>query len=72
MDRIPISSSVITSVGYDDRALVLEVEFVSGRIYRYFDVPRARFDGLLTAESAGAYFNESIRDSFEYEELPFG
>lgn len=26
-----------------------EIEFVSGRVYQYFDVPQAHFDGLLNA-----------------------
>jgi len=68
--RTPISSSVIVSAGYDGQACVLEIEFTSGKIYQYFDVPRTRFDGLLTAESAGTYFNANIRDDFEYDALP--
>ncbi|WP_043451196.1 KTSC domain-containing protein [Jongsikchunia kroppenstedtii] len=70
MDRTPVSSSVIASVGHDPHALVLEVEFLSGRIYQYFDVPLAQFDGLLAAESVGTYFNANIRDAFDYAELP--
>ena len=70
MTRVSLSSSVIASAGYDERTSTLEIEFVSGRIYRYFDVPRAQFDGLLSAESVGTYFNANIRDVFDYAELP--
>lgn len=66
MNRTPVTSTSILSVGYDDLTFVLEVEFATGRIYQYFDVPRAHFDAMLTAGSVGAYFNANIRDVFAY------
>ena len=53
-------------MGYDESAFLLEVEFVNGRIYQYFDVPRAHFDAMLNAGSVGAYFNANIRNAFGY------
>ncbi len=61
MRRHRVQSSVIASVGYDDATRVLEVKFRSGRVYSYFDVPPHVVAELLTAESAGRYFNEQIR-----------
>jgi hypothetical protein len=73
MDRQPVDSRLIRSVGYDLIASILELELVeSGRVYRYFDVPNSIVDELLTAESKGAYFNEHIRDMYAYEELEPG
>ncbi len=72
MDRQPVDSRLIRSVGYDQASSILEVELLeSGRIYRYFDVPYSVFDDLMTAESKGAYFNEHVRDMYAYEELGF-
>jgi hypothetical protein len=34
MDRIPVSSSSIVSIGYDPDSLTLEIEFKSGAVYR--------------------------------------
>ncbi len=64
--RHPVSSSSIESVGYDDDALALEVEFEGGRIYRYLDVPRAVYEGLSSASSKGRYFHDNVRGTYHY------
>ena len=61
MERMPLVSAALKSAGYDDRTHVLEVEFVHGSAYRYFDVPRSVYEGLLAADSRGAYFDENVR-----------
>ena len=40
LNRIPVASSNIASVGYDREAHILEIEFHHGAIYQYFDVPK--------------------------------
>lgn len=52
------------SVGYDHTQQILEVEFTSGAVYQYLEVPAAVFDGLMRAESKGRYFNQGIRDEY--------
>jgi len=47
----------------------LEIEFCRGTVYRYFEVPRSVFDGLLGADSAGSYFNRYIRNRFPFQQL---
>ncbi len=70
MDRLPVDSSLIRSVGYDFPNSILEVELLpSRRVYRYFDVPLSIYSELLAADSKGSFFNESIRDLYPYEEL---
>jgi hypothetical protein len=70
MDRQPIESSLLRSVGYDLDNSILEVEIVeNGRVYEYFDVPLSIYTELMEAESKGAYFNESIRDLYSYQEV---
>jgi lysyl-tRNA synthetase class 2 len=61
-------SSVIRSADYDPDALTLDVTFASGHMYTYFNVPEWKFDGLITASSAGEYFNEHIRDQHAFHE----
>jgi hypothetical protein len=68
MKRVPVSSSNIASVGYDDKTHTLEVEFHSGHVYQYFDVPRTIFDGLLSAGSVGQYFNQ-IKGIYRYARI---
>jgi hypothetical protein len=62
--RIPVRSSVIATVGYDPETAVLEVEFRSGDLYRYFAVPPSVHTALLEADSPGAYFNRHISDRY--------
>ena len=73
MDRQPVKSSLIRSVGYDLPGSVLEVEFVEGgRVYTFYDVPLSVYSELIDAESPGNYFNEYIRDLYPYEEMDRG
>jgi len=66
MERTHLDSSSLASVGYDPRSRTLEVEFRIGRVYRYFDVPPARYRGLLDAESAGRFLNTRIKGVYRY------
>jgi hypothetical protein len=69
MDRIPITSSHIQSVGFDRATLTLEVQFTSGRVYQYLDVPEPVYLGLMKAPSAGRYFLDRIRDTYRFTRL---
>ena len=61
-------SSVLARMTYSFDA-TLELVFQSGTIYRYFAVPRGVVDGLIAAESKGAYFNTHIRSRFRSQRL---
>lgn len=60
MMRVPVISSNIKSIGWIDPS-TLEVEFLSGTIYRYYYVPLDIYMGMLEATSKGKYFWEHIR-----------
>jgi hypothetical protein len=68
-DRVVLNSSVITAVRYDASENFLDVEFNSGRVYRYWMVSSAVYEGLIQASSAGQYFNTEIRNRFPHREL---
>ncbi len=60
-----INSSAIAWADYDDAAQELDIRFTSGSTtYTYFGVPEYIYQGLLSASSAGQYFNENIRDQY--------
>lgn len=67
--REPIESSLLASAGYDAKARVLEIEFHSGAIYRYLDVPDEIFRRLQAAESKGHFFGANIRNKFRSERV---
>jgi len=69
MDRIPVSSSNIRSIGYDFQSGTLEVEFYSGNIYQYFNVPEHLYQGLMNAASKGQFLNDYIRHSYRYQKV---
>jgi hypothetical protein len=67
--RIHVESSSVASVGYAAEVRALEIEFRSGAVYRYFDVPAEIYGALLVAESKGAYFNRAVKGRFGYARL---
>ncbi len=67
MRRRPLESGAIASAGYDPALSVLELEFTSGDVYRYYAVPPSVHRALLGADSAGRYFREHIRDVYPTE-----
>jgi hypothetical protein len=64
-----VESSVLAEVGYDRARRVLEVKLVGGAVYQYLDVPAREFMALLAADSAGRYYNASIKPNYEYRQL---
>jgi len=62
-------STVLRRFFYELQKRELTVEFVTGRRYRYFDVPPEEVDDFRAAFSKGTYFNRHIRDSYQCEEL---
>ncbi|MBS0537534.1 MAG: KTSC domain-containing protein [Proteobacteria bacterium] len=70
MKLVPVSSSVLASVGYDPRKRWLVTEFKkTGRIYRYLDVPADLHTALMDAASKGGFYNAYIRDDFRFVRL---
>jgi hypothetical protein len=71
MQRTKVVSRVIASVGYDGSAKTMDIEFRSGRLYRFFTVPADAHGALMSADSIGRYFNTKIRDQFPSREIDF-
>ncbi len=69
MQRFEVASTSLASVGYDPNSRTLEVEFQSGAVYHYREVPQAAARGLASAPSIGGYFSRFIRPHFGYERV---
>ena len=65
MRRMPVESSAISSVGYDAGSQTLEVEFQSGSVYDYREVPREVYESFLASSSKGRFFARRIRSRYE-------
>lgn len=61
MERTPVQSSSVSSVGYDRDSYTLEVEFLNGSVYQYFGVPESIFSGLMNAPSKGTFFDQFVK-----------
>ncbi|ARP63404.1 KTSC domain-containing protein [Mesorhizobium sp. WSM1497] len=64
MEREPVSSSSIVSIGYEPESETLEVEFKNSGIYQYFNVPLFMHERLLMADSIGSFFNTEIKEAY--------
>ena len=66
-------SSTIHRVDYDEKEKVMKIEFRSGNVYRYYDVPPRMwkiFQLYIECEgSAGSFFNEYIKNQFTSEKI---
>ena len=65
--RIPrqsVQSTAIAKIGYSKRRHILEIEFVNGAIYRYFDVPVSVYRELMSAESKARFYDSNIRKHY--------
>lgn len=62
-------STVIRRFDYYPARQELEILFVTGRRYLYFDVPEETARSFRAAFSKGVHFNRYIRDHFPCREL---
>ena len=70
MERQNVTSSDIASIGYDHDNMVLEIEFLSGTVYQYYDVPQSIYDGLMAADSHGKFHAAYIKNGgYRYEKV---
>jgi hypothetical protein len=69
MERKQVDSSNISSIGYDENSNTLEVEFHSGAVYQYFDVPLNVYNGMIEADSKGKYFAQHIKGYYRYVKI---
>ncbi len=69
MNRQSVSSSNIASIGYDANSQTLEIEFLNGGVYQYFDVPQYVYEDLMNAGSHGQYLARNIKGTYRYSKV---
>lgn len=69
MERHYVASSNISSVGYDQDSETLEVEFLNGTVYQYFNVPLNIYEQLMQMGSKGQFFNTYIKNAYPYSRV---
>jgi hypothetical protein len=69
MERQPVSSSNLATVGYDVATETLEIEFQNGSTYQYYGVPESIFHDLLSAGSVGSYFSRNVKNIYPCHQI---
>lgn len=57
----PVMSSCVMEVGYDEPSQVMQIRFLTGRLYRYSNVNPDEFREISEASSVGSAFWEILR-----------
>lgn len=69
MDRNYVASSNLASIGYDESTETLEVEFLNGSIYQYYNIPAGLYQQLMQESSKGRYLNTYIKNAYPYSRV---
>lgn len=69
MRLIPIDSSGVRAVGYEEERQTLYVQYVDGDLYEYFEVPASEVIDLFQADSIGWFVNKRIKPYYDYRKL---
>lgn len=69
MERVPVSSSNVAEIGYEQATMTLEVLFSDGNVYQYFDVPATVHQELMQAASIGKFMHANIKSSYRYTKM---
>ena len=69
MNREKVESSNIESIGYDSANETLEIAFLNGSIYQYFDVPQSIYEEIMSADSHGKYLAYQIKGKYRYSKV---
>lgn len=68
-EMIPVSSSNIESIGYDEQKQQVYVRFLNGCLYVYKGVPLHEYENLRDAPSLGSYLHRNYKNVYPYERI---
>lgn len=69
MEKTFTDSRSVKRINYSEETKILEVEFTTGTVYHYFDVPKDVMMEALKAESIGSFMNAHIKGTYEYKKI---
>lgn len=64
-----VLSTEIEWIGYEKRNRMLQVEFLSGSIYQYDNVPEHVYYDFLAASSYGHFLEDEINGKYTYRKI---
>ena len=70
MEKIRVKSNTIRTVGYDELAQILEIDFQQGGTYRYFGVSKKIYDNMIKPSSTPEeYYERFIKNRYRHEKI---
>jgi hypothetical protein len=66
MQRQPQRSGSVKSAGYDPTSSELAIEFATGKVYRYSDVPASVLGWLVRTKNKGSFVSRMISPHYAY------
>lgn len=70
VEMVPVVSSNVAAVGYDEDHRILQVRFHNGTVYEYLGVPATLYRALLDAPSKGSFINDHIKNGpYSYRQI---
>jgi len=64
---IRVESKNIRRIGYNSRKEILKIEFKSGGIYQYYEVPDDMDKKFMRAKSKDSFFRENIKGIYDFD-----
>lgn len=68
-EMIPVISSNVAELGYDESNQVVYVRFINGTTYIYKGVAEYEFENLKNAPSIGSYLHRNFKNVYPYERI---
>ena len=68
-DFAPFTSSNVRSIRYDPDTSTLQVGFLSGGVYEYYDVPTRVAEDFERADSKGTFLAAYIKGHYRYSRV---
>lgn len=69
MNHLPVTSSLIKSVGYNEEERRMQVSFHNGSTYEYANVPLHAYGDFIASASVGKHFNDNISGRYDHKRL---
>ncbi|HET6581318.1 MAG TPA: KTSC domain-containing protein [Methanoregula sp.] len=69
LERQPVKSRILRSMGYDESTKILEIEFQTGLVYQYAGVPLKVYRELMRSDEIGKYFTDKVRTRFRTKQI---
>lgn len=65
IEHVLVESSNIKSIGYSEDEAILEIAFIDGNLYQYYEVPKYEYEALMAPGSKGAYAHQNIYTKYK-------